>query len=110
MSENVLTRVVGWLRAGYPEGMPASDHVALLEVLARRLTAEETLQVASALVAERGLPVSNEQIAEAIQQMRLTPAAEEDVARVAAHLEAGGWPSAAEDGEGGGPLVSPASA
>lgn len=36
--------VLDWLRAGYPEGIPAKDHFALLAVLKRRLTDEELLE------------------------------------------------------------------
>ncbi|HEY5484993.1 MAG TPA: DUF3349 domain-containing protein, partial [Propionibacteriaceae bacterium] len=33
-----MTRVVGWLRAGYPDGVPQQDYVALLGILHRQLT------------------------------------------------------------------------
>ncbi len=92
MSENVLTRAIGWLRAGYPEGIPSKDHVALLDVLARRLTPAEAHHVAATLAAERGLDYTSEQIAAAIERIKLIPADEEDVRRVAAHLVAGGAP------------------
>lgn len=99
MSQNVLARAIGWLRAGYPDGLPSKDHLALLDVLARRLTPEEVHQVAVALAAEQGLPYTDEQIAAAIQQMKLTPPADEDVKRVADRLVAVGAPGGAPAGE-----------
>ena len=44
-----LASVVGWLRAGYPEGVPESDYVPLVAVLARRLSPDEVRSVAAEL-------------------------------------------------------------
>ena len=33
-----MQRVLQWLRAGYPEGVPQQDYVALLGILRRTLT------------------------------------------------------------------------
>ena len=45
----VLNSIVGWLRAGYPSGVPDSDYIPLLALLARRLTSEEVAAVAAEL-------------------------------------------------------------
>lgn len=45
----VLNSIVSWLRAGYPYGVPESDYVPLLALLARRLTSEEVSAVAAEL-------------------------------------------------------------
>ena len=45
----VLNSIVGWLRAGYPYGVPDSDYIPLLALLARRLTSEEVAAVAAEL-------------------------------------------------------------
>jgi hypothetical protein len=45
----VLNSIVGWLRAGYPSGVPESDYIPLLALLARRLTGEEVAAVAAEL-------------------------------------------------------------
>ena len=37
----LLSRIVAWLRAGYPTGVPEQDYVALLGLLRRRLTDDE---------------------------------------------------------------------
>lgn len=45
----VLNSIVGWLRAGYPYGVPEQDYVPLLALLARRLTTDEVSAVAAEL-------------------------------------------------------------
>ena len=50
----VLNSIVGWLRAGYPCGVPESDYIPLLALLARRLTSEEVSAVATELVRQVG--------------------------------------------------------
>lgn len=92
MAENVFARVLGWLRAGYPEGLPQQDYVALLGVLARRLTPQEVETVAHRLVEDGDLEATDEQIQDMIRSVVLTPPKDEDVRRVAARLAAGGWP------------------
>lgn len=39
---DVLNRVLGFLRAGYPDGVPTNDYVPLLALLRRRLTEERS--------------------------------------------------------------------
>jgi hypothetical protein len=45
----VLNSIVSWLRAGYPNGVPEHDYVALLALLSRRLTSDEVAAVAAEL-------------------------------------------------------------
>lgn len=92
---NFLTRSVEWLRAGYPAGVPRQDYIALLGLLRRKLTEDEIRQIARDL-AEQSLlsddPISGEDIETMISDSMLQEATPEDVARVSAHLAAGGWP------------------
>ena len=44
-----LTDIVGWLRAGYPEGVPDVDYIPLFALLGRHLTDEEVKEVADEL-------------------------------------------------------------
>lgn len=94
---NFLTRAVEWLRAGYPAGVPRQDYVALLGVLRRKLTEDEIRQVAADL-AEHSLtsddPITGDDIEAMISESMLQEATPADVARVSAHLAAGGWPLA----------------
>jgi hypothetical protein len=86
--------VVGWLKAGYPDGVPESDFVPLLAVLARRLSAEEVRAVASQLVREGRLPVDDTDIGTMITKVSDELPREEDVSRVRTRLALGGWPLA----------------
>jgi Protein of unknown function (DUF3349) len=89
-----VSSVVGWLRAGYPEGVPASDYVPLLAVLARRLSVEEVQAVAAQLVSEGRLPVDDIDIGTMITKVSDDLPREEDVSRVRTRLASGGWPLA----------------
>jgi hypothetical protein len=94
---NFLSRAVGWLRAGYPTGVPRQDYVVLLGLLQRTLTGDEVRKIAQDLADEsifNDEPVSAEDIERMIKTSVLQPALPEDVVRVSAHLAAGGWPLA----------------
>ncbi|MEV0356608.1 DUF3349 domain-containing protein [Nocardia sp. NPDC050697] len=97
----LLHRIVDWLRAGYPQGVPQADHVALLAVLHRDLTDTEIALVARELMHRRGLVgITATEIAAAISDLAKEKAGPDDIARVAAHLAAAGWPLTA-------PLAAP---
>ena len=92
---NFVTRSVEWLRAGYPAGVPRGDYVALLGLLRRKLTEEEIQKIARDLATQSLLsddPISAEDIEAMISDSVLQEASPDDVARVSAHLAAGGWP------------------
>jgi uncharacterized protein DUF3349 len=92
---NFLTRSVEWLRAGYPAGVPKQDYVALLGVLRRKLTEDEIRGIAKELARQSEgseEPISAQDIEELISDSMLQDATPADVARVSAHLAAGGWP------------------
>ncbi|MGP4055622.1 DUF3349 domain-containing protein [Mycobacterium sp. 4D054] len=93
-----LARIVAWIAAGYPEGVPGPDRVPLLALLRRRLTDDDVMTVVSELVAradfrEQGSadigPVDIGVLITAITDELPSP---EDVERVRARLSAQGWP------------------
>lgn len=88
----LFERILHWLRAGYPEGVPQHDYVALLGILQRHLTDEEVEELARQLRASRGAVVDDEQIRQSIRELALEDPSEEDVRRVAGRLAQGGWP------------------
>ncbi|MEU4808430.1 DUF3349 domain-containing protein [Nocardia fluminea] len=100
---NLLSRVLGWLRAGYPQGIPQSDYVALFAVLHRHLTDYEVTVIGEKLVEANPNreSISEAEIAAAIADFAKEQPAPADVSRVASHLAAGGWPLAEplDDGE-----------
>lgn len=89
-----LGSVVGWLRAGYPEGVPVSDYIPLLAVLARRLSSEEVAAVAQELITSGELPVDDIDIGATITKVTDDLPRDEDINRVREKLSAHGWPLA----------------
>jgi hypothetical protein len=94
----LVARVVGWLRAGYPLGVPDHDYVALLGILQRSLTPTELAQVVDEIVADSarlddtGQTIAPSQVRERMEQLLLGPVLPADFARVSAKLAAAGWP------------------
>jgi hypothetical protein len=92
----VLSSIVGWLRAGYPEGVPDVDYIPLFALLASRLTDADVAAIADELAGSSG-PSSAQKIREAIGSVTHSKPLESEVARVSARLAAGGWPLARPD-------------
>ncbi|GAA4395616.1 DUF3349 domain-containing protein [Tsukamurella soli] len=89
----VLSQVLGWLRASYPDGIPPKDYFPLLALLERTLTDEEQNQVIGHLLAARPEgSVDRQQIEEAIAKVTHAEPGTDDTRRIAARLAAGGWP------------------
>ena len=92
-----VASVVGWLRAGYPDGVPEADYVPLLAVLARRLSTDEVRAVAAQVVGQGRMPIDDIDIGTVITKFSDELPREEDVSRVRARLASGGWPLADPD-------------
>jgi hypothetical protein len=88
-----LNSVIGWLRAGYPDGVPDVDYIPLFALLGSQLTEAEVDAIADEL-ADESKPESSEAIRTAITAVTSTRPQESDIARVRARLAAGGWPLA----------------
>jgi hypothetical protein len=86
-----LGSIIGWLRAGYPEGVPDVDYVPLFALLGSQLTDSDVKAIADELVNESN-PESAEAIRRAITAVTAQKPHDSDVARVRAKLAAGGWP------------------
>ncbi|MBO0843076.1 MAG: DUF3349 domain-containing protein [Nocardioides sp.] len=97
---SALGKILGWLKAGYPEGIPARDYPPVLGVLRRNLTDADIEQIADELALQSVSlgeePVSGDQIREMVRTTAFQKATDEDLARVSAHLAAGGWPLASD--------------
>jgi hypothetical protein len=99
-SPNVAQRVLSWLEAGYPEGVPPQDRFPLVALLQRRLTDEQTRRVVGDLTNPGALksrgddPISSDEIEELISRHLHESPSPEDVSRVSARLAAAGWPLA----------------
>jgi len=88
-----LGAVIGWLRAGYPEGVPEVDYIPLFALLGSQLTEGEVKAIGEEL-ANESKPESAEAIRRAIANVTSQTPHDSDVARVRARLAAGGWPLA----------------
>ncbi|MDN5758263.1 MAG: DUF3349 domain-containing protein [Tomitella sp.] len=90
----IISSIVDWLRAGYPDGVPEQDYVPLLALLERRLSHDEVGMLSDELIARGDLPVTKADIQVLITKITNEMPAERDVCRVRAHLVEGGWPLA----------------
>ena len=92
----ILSSIIKWLRAGYPEGVPDVDYIPLFALLGSQLTDKEVSEIADELATE-SKPESAEAIRHAIADVTSHQPKDSDVARVRARLAAGGWPLAKPD-------------
>ena len=89
----VLSKIIDWLRAGYPEGVPDVDYIPLFALLGIQLTNDEVSAIADELANETK-PESAEAIRRAITEVSHHQASDADVNRVRARLAGAGWPLA----------------
>ena len=85
-----LAKIVAWITAGYPEGVPGPDRVPLFALLKPRLTDDEVKTVAKELM-DRG-EFDDIDIGVLITQLIDGLPAPEDIERVRNRLAAKGWP------------------
>ncbi|MCG7595185.1 DUF3349 domain-containing protein [Mycobacterium sp. C3-094] len=91
-----LARIVAWVAAGYPEGVPGPDRIPLLALLRRRLTDDEVKAVVAALT-DGSSPsdppgIDTVDIGVLITQITDDLPSPDDVERVRERLAAQGWP------------------
>ena len=91
----LLKKIVEWLRAGYPNGVPQGDYIPLVALLRRQLSADELDQVTGDLIDDSLQAL--EPISKIDAGVRITKVTEElpheaDIARVRQLLIAAGWP------------------
>ena len=97
---SLFQRILQWLRAGYPDGVPGPDRVPLLALLrATPLTENQVKEVVRHITAADSAAladgeITRDEIAEFIKDVTDYDAGPENVQRVAAKLAAAGWPLA----------------
>ena len=98
-----LKAVLRWLQLSYPEGVPATDCVALLALLRSTPLTEEQLSEVVAHITEPGSAhtvdgvIDRREIADSITELTHHDPGPENIARVAGRLAAAGWPLAGVD-------------
>jgi hypothetical protein len=90
--DDLITRVVRWLRAGYPSGLPEQDFIPLVALLRRRLTDDEVAAVGTRLADAGDLPASRIDVGTAIARVTSELPSDDDVERVRRYLVEHGWP------------------
>ena len=91
-ASDVIAKIVGFLRAGYPQGVPATDYVPLLALLRRRLSDDEVVQIVTELVGHDDLAADATDIRVMITKITDQTPSPDEVERVKKHLEIRGWP------------------
>jgi len=89
---DLVARMVAFVRAGYPQGVPQTDYVPLLALLPRRLSDEEVAAVATQLAARGELNIDPADIGVAITRITDELPSPADLERVQRRLDAIGWP------------------
>ena len=91
---NVLQRVLDWLHAGYPKGVPQQDYYPLLAFLTRQMSTEEVVEVVGALKAEQEVPEdrpASDDVREALEAVTNSRVLEVDIRRIEEYLRNLGW-------------------
>jgi hypothetical protein len=89
---DMVIRVLGFLRVGYPAVMPVEGYVPLSALLPRRLSDDEVTVVASGLTAVGEIPIDGTSMSVAVSKLTDELPSRADVERVKQRLEALGWP------------------
>jgi hypothetical protein len=89
---DLVARIVAFVRAGYPQGVPKTDYIPLLALLPRRLSDDEVAAVATQLAARGELNIDTADIGAAITRITDELPSPADLDRVQRRLETIGWP------------------
>ncbi|MBO0811523.1 MAG: DUF3349 domain-containing protein [Microlunatus sp.] len=101
-SPSILRRIIDWLTAGYPTGIPAPDRFPVIAVLKRRLTDDDIREIVAELTADDSPAlvdgaIGRDEVEELLARVLKEQPTDLEVRRVSSHLAAGGWPLAWSD-------------
>jgi Protein of unknown function (DUF3349) len=105
---SLFHKVVDWLRAGYPGGVPGPDRVPLLALLRNTPLSEDEIKDVVREISEEeshaaaGHEIDRDEIEHFIADHVHHDAGPDNIKRVAAKLAAAGWPLAGVDGDAAG--------
>lgn len=85
------SRILGWLREGYPNGIPERDFLPLFTLLSRRLSDDEARELGAELVSGGLVPADRVDVAAVYLKMTDRLPGESEVHRVAGVLHQAGW-------------------
>jgi uncharacterized protein DUF3349 len=90
---DLVAKVVAFVRAGYPQGVPETDYIPLLALLRRRLSDDEVAAVARQLADRGELTIDAVDIGVAITRITDELPSPADLDRVQHRLQAIDWPT-----------------
>jgi len=90
---DLVARVVAFVRAGYPQGVPETDYIPLLALLRRRLSDDEVAAVTTQLAARGEMNIDSADIGVAITRITDEIPSPADLERVKRRLDTIGWPT-----------------
>lgn len=86
-----LERAVGWLKAGYPQGIPDGDYIPLVAVLRRKLSTEEIEQLGRELTLQGLVPADHIDVGTGYLRITDELPSVEELGRVTRRLREAGW-------------------
>jgi hypothetical protein len=89
---DLVARMVAFVRAGYPLGVPETDYIPLLALLRRRLSDDEVAAVAAQLAGRGELNSDTADIGVAITRITDELPSAADLDRVQRRLQTIDWP------------------
>jgi Protein of unknown function (DUF3349) len=92
-----VSRIVAFLRAGYPTGVPATGYVPLLALLRRRVSDDEIAVIASKLSVRQRPSIDNADIGVEITRVTQEMPSFDDIESVQQRLTAIGSPGSEPD-------------
>ncbi|MFT4230268.1 MAG: DUF3349 domain-containing protein [Microbacterium sp.] len=92
MPDTIVSSILRWLRAGYPEGVPPKDYYPLLALLRDTLSNEEFEEIISRIESLDADPIRLRDIRAAIEHVTSDRPSDDDMRAIAARLAAVGWP------------------
>jgi hypothetical protein len=94
---DLVAKMVTFVRAGYPQGVPETDYIPLLALLRRRLSDDEVAAVATQLASRGELTTDAADIGAAIIKITDEMPSPTDLDRVQRRLDAIGWSAHPDD-------------
>ena len=89
-----VSRIVDFLRAGYPAGVPAAGYAPLLALLPRRVSDDEIAEITIKLIMRGRLPVNVADVGVEITRVTDAMPSLDDIDRVQDRLASISWPGA----------------
>ncbi len=86
-----VSRMVRFLRAGYPSGMPATGYVPLLALLPRRVSDDEIDAITIELITREGRSIDSADVGVEISRITDEMPSLDDIERVKRRVAAPGW-------------------